>query len=599
MSSFRPVSTDDTESMSGNSVPNSPNPNTLHNTMSESSDNRSDRDMDSQPNSQVEFFPKTRTPTRTPSGVRTSRSGRSSATPLVARLFAEYAKSNQERQHGSDAGYSDSDTEKVVDVPFGKELTLKEGKALEFTKSRELAKEELPNLYADVVHPRWKRELMRNYLQTFLITLVTATIAYMIIITISKLPWQSDEFRQSTYSSSLSEPYFKSPLYAVLAALTFITSLVGFVAVQFWSMFGWERWKTSGIGWVSLVMSLFVVGGMMGLWQSRLTYWWWYGDAFILAITYTTMCFAFGVLGYVQANDSTKLRLRERFKEGVLFTIAELIVAVASLIYGLWMMPVYSHLSLPAKMAWRALVHPAYFEFLVMVPTRMLIEHRAKRQSGSLNALQALTMVHAQSHILTMSTAMLSELGGFKETLLGVFLMHGERYILRSTVIIRDHAVRRLFRFKSNDNLEKYLLAMEMWIEIIMDNSATLFAPYMALAFLPLKDTFTFHYEGVVHEVTTQTVIQKIFIQLTLGISYDLVFLLTNTTRLQRLPFLRTWRDIMVHRRRFTTFLVYSMNTMGLLLLLWMFIRVPRAVMCESADPCSCFVNHPECRGSS
>lgn len=50
--------------------------------------------------------------------------------------------------------------------------------------------------------------------------------------------------------------------------------------------------------------------------------------------------------------------------------------------------------------------------------------------------------------------------------------------------------------YTSDENVEKYLLAIVMQIEMIMDVSATLFAPYMAYAFLPLKEMFMFHFPG-------------------------------------------------------------------------------------------------------
>ncbi|KAJ3016474.1 hypothetical protein HKX48_004014 [Thoreauomyces humboldtii] len=439
----------------------------------------------------------------------------------------------------------------------------------------------------------WRWKLLLNYGQFVLVALVIAAFAFPIIVGVSHLPWSDDTFYKAQTGYGTTKPYLNSPMYAILSAVTFITSLVLFVVIQFWSMYGWKRWKESRIGVVGIVVSIGVVLVMLGLWRSEMAYYWWYGDAFLLLITYVTMTLSFGYLGAGPFDEAfTKAQVRRlRLTEALVFTVSEGIVAVSAVVYGIWLMPVYASLSTTGKLFWRALFHPLYFELLCMTPCHLLIAYRTKRRW--IDVLQTLTIAHGQAHMSTMATAMLTELGSWQEVLLGAFVHNLARYASRQTVLLRDRFVCHLFKVPFDVNQQKYLRSMELQIEVVMDTSANLFAPYMVYAFLGLQNTFMLGYAA--DNMTTDTLIEAIVFSVGVGTLFDLVYMFTNTNHLQHLPLLKVWGETKPYRFRFNIFLIFSMITMGLLVLLWLTVRVPRAVMCSSDDPCTCYALSPEC----
>ncbi|KAJ3187965.1 hypothetical protein HDU85_006358 [Gaertneriomyces sp. JEL0708] len=437
----------------------------------------------------------------------------------------------------------------------------------------------------------WKFRLGNDYLRLFVLAIITAALSYPLIVGIESLPWRNQKFVDAIISATEAEPYFHSPVYAIFSGVTFIFTLVGFVALQFCVMFGWKLFLRSGMLLVALAISVFIVLSLYGLYRSNMTYYWWYADALVLAVSFVSLCIAFGLLGHSPSAPQSKWLSSQRLKDTLVFTLAEVFVAVFSILYGLWLVPFYNKLTPLWMLFWRVVIFPVYFEIFVLLPSRFLVEYRSKT-SGYIAVTHSLTVLHALSHVMTMSAAMISEIHSWQETLYTVALMSLGRFVVRSTVLRRDRVFRRLLGMSEDINASKYLIASEVQLEQYMEMSAAIFTPILMYKLQPLSDVFVFSHRG---QITIQQVVITVAAQTVIGGAFDLLFLYLNATSRMRLPFLKTREEVRLIRVRFVIFLMYALLTMGILVMLWVMIRLPRALVCDNADPCSCHYKHAGC----
>ncbi|KAI9017340.1 hypothetical protein BC832DRAFT_20358 [Gaertneriomyces semiglobifer] len=485
-------------------------------------------------------------------------------------------------------------TGKIDDIELQKGAPNPNGKA-SLKQCKDVSAEFAFGSVADFVEApkEWKVRLGKDYLRLFVMATITAVLSFPLIVGIEALPWRRQKFVDAIISATEAEPYFHSPVYAIFSGVTFIFALVGFVALQFCAMFGWKRFLRSGMLLVTLAVSVFIVLSLYGLYRSNMTYYWWYADALVLAVSFVSLCIAFGLLGHSPPPSATQSKWlsSQRLKDTLVFTLAEVFVAVFSILYGLWLIPFYNKLTPLWMLFWRVVIFPVYFEIFVLLPSRFLVEYRSKT-SGYIAVTHALTVLHALSHVMTMSAAMISEIHSWQETLYTVALMSLGRFVVRSTVLHRDRVFRRLLGMSEDINASKYLIASEVQLEQFMEMSAAMFTPILMYKLQPLSDVFVFSHRG---NITIQQVVITVAAQTIIGGAFDLLFLYLNATSRMRLPFLKTREEVRLIRARFVIFLMYALLSMGILVMLWVMIRLPRAIVCDNADPCSCHYKHAGC----
>ncbi|GAM20701.1 hypothetical protein SAMD00019534_038760, partial [Acytostelium subglobosum LB1] len=422
-------------------------------------------------------------------------------------------------------------------------------------------------------------ELIKDYGKMSLVVLVTMILGIVIIFSFSNETWIRRN--QGTIN------YFDKTDVTILTSVFFVTGLAAFTGIQFLSVYGLKRMIETKFYLFLLADILLFIAVPWGMWAGDQDYWYWMGDVLLLLVGFVSLSFVMGYLG--KPYQTTK----ERLKNGLAFLGIEVLVAVSALLYGMFIYLVYSNFSNIAKVAWRLIVHSIYFEVGMMIPVRLLVTKQMEKKGVSI--MHSLAVVHAQAHISTLGRMMISTINDTTLTVISVLLLNIGKMVFRSTVQVRDkYASKVLEKVAGTEHIEskKFVRAVGLFTEMIMENASIptsaftlwVFRNYQGLFYMPFPDKSF----GIVD------IVINVAIQLGIAIPFDIVTLLINE-RYFGMPLERAWKKMREKWLPFFGFLVYGIITMGMLGVIWMACRLPRFVMCQSKDVCSCmFVSNCE-----
>ncbi|KAJ3033402.1 hypothetical protein HDV00_006368 [Rhizophlyctis rosea] len=398
--------------------------------------------------------------------------------------------------------------------------------------------------------------ILKNYAQSFLISIIIGLPCNALVYGLSLLGWRwGDDLvkwkaDQTVPGGALQKDTMMSPTaFTVICTIMFTGALPIFNAVQFMAIHSWKAFRKTGLIWAAPLSCVFAAGSLWGLWYSGWPFWFYYIDVVIILLSYISCTFLSGYYG----RRGTVPRL-ERLFDAIEFGIIECFVSVAAVFYGLWIMPIFSWIPDGYKMYWRFTVHPVYWELFVKFATRRLLIAKA---SSDLNAIDTLSLAHAQAHITVMQVSIVAGLESFESLFVAVFVFGALRFVIRSLASYEYHfrrfIVDKLWPFRVGGRLgvdpateleiEKYMMAIDIQTEVVQENAAVLFASTLAYLFYRYGDLFSMTMPedesfGVSHAVAT------VFIQLGVNAFFDLLGLWFNSRWASKLPFQRTWREM-------------------------------------------------------
>ncbi|EFA84866.1 hypothetical protein PPL_01859 [Heterostelium album PN500] len=373
--------------------------------------------------------------------------------------------------------------------------------------------------------------------------------------------------------------YFHQESIAILVCGFFVSGLTIFTCIQFIAIYGLKRAiDTKFYLWALAALALFTVVPW-GMYVGKVSYWYWLGDVILLILGYCGLCFVMGFLG--KKYQTTQ----ERRRNALAFLGTETLVSATALLYGMFFIQVYTNFSDYAKIVWRLVIHPIYFEIFMMIPVRLLVTKQMEKKGVSI--MHSLAVVHAQAHISTLGRMMISTINEIEFTIISVFLLNIGKLVFRSSVQIRDkYASRVLEKVMGTEHKEskKFVRAVGLFTEMIMENASIpasafmmwLFYDRRALFFLPYPSGGSFTFDAAVINVVIQIVI---------AIPFDIITLIINE-RYFGLPLERAWKKMREKWLPFFGFLIYGVITMGMIGVLWMACRLPRFITCKSENVC-------------
>eukprot|EP01133_Synstelium_polycarpum_P007467 gene7467-8736_t len=354
-----------------------------------------------------------------------------------------------------------------------------------------------------------------------------------------------------------------------------------FTAIQFWAVYGSKRFmEVKFYLWTLAAIALYIVVPY-GMYYGDHSYWFWLGDVILLVFGYCGLSFVMGYIGKPYQTTS------ERRRNGLAFLGTEVLVSATALVYGMFLINVYSGFSNYLKVAWRLVVHPIYFEIFMMIPVRLLVTKQSEKKG--VNIMHNLAVVHSQAHISTLGRMMISTIGDTKFTIISVILLNMGKLIFRSSVQIRDkYASKVVSKFIGHEHKEskKFVRAVGLYTELIMENASIPSSAFAMWIFYDSRALFFLPYPpGGSFTLADATI--NVVIQLVVAFPFDILTIWLNERHFN-LPMERAWLRMREKWFKFFGFLIYGVATMGMVGVLYMAAKVPRFVTCGSQDVCSC-----------
>ncbi|EFA84867.1 putative transmembrane protein [Heterostelium album PN500] len=423
-------------------------------------------------------------------------------------------------------------------------------------------------------------ELTLEYGKIMFIVLITTVLGIAVIYGFSQENWIKKD--------NGTVEYFEKKSVTMLTSLFFILGLALFTGVQFMSVFGFKRmFETKFHVYVIGAIGLFLMVPW-GMFAGDESYWFWLGDVLLLVVGYCGLCFVMGFLG--KKYQTT----RERLNNGLAFLGTETLVSATALLYGMFFIQIYANFSNYAKIAWRLIVHPIYFEIFMMIPVRLLVTKQMEKKGVSI--MHSLAVVHAQAHISTLGRMMISTINEIEFTIISVFLLNIGKLVFRSSVQIRDKYASKVFEKvmgAEHKESKKFVRAVGLYTEMIMENASIPTSAFTMWVFYNFRGLFFFPFPDGGSFTLGEAVINAV-IQLALAVPFDILTLIINE-RYFGLPLERAWKKMREKWLPFFGFLIYGVITMGMIGVIWMACRLPRFITCKSEDVCSCmFVSNCE-----
>ncbi|KAF2077512.1 hypothetical protein CYY_001211 [Polysphondylium violaceum] len=416
-------------------------------------------------------------------------------------------------------------------------------------------------------------EICKDYSLSLFVALIGTIICIILSYAYSSPEWLK--------RSNGTTDYFHHTDYAMLVSTFFVGGLAIFTLIQFISVYGIKRMvETKFYLWVIGVIGLFMLVPW-SFFAGDVTYWYWLGDVILLIIGYTGLCF---VMGYVGKSYQTH---KERLSNGFAFLGTEILVSATALMYGMFMIQLYIGFSNIAKIAWRLVIHPIYFEVLMMIPVRLLVTKQMEKKGA--NIMHSLAVVHAQAHISTLGRMMISTINEIEFTVVSVILLNIGKLVFRSSVQLRDKAANRVLKKvmgKENQESKRFVRAVGLYTEMIMENASIPASAFTMWTFYNIRGLFFFPYPDS-GEFTLADATINVAIQLGIAFVFDILTLLINE-RYFHLPLDRAWKRMKEKWLPFFGFLLYGLISMGSIGIIYMACRVPRFLTCDTQDVCSC-----------
>ncbi|KYR02398.1 putative transmembrane protein [Tieghemostelium lacteum] len=501
----------------------------------------------------------------------------SNVSQAIQRTTSKFIQMDEMDDYGSDDDSDDevvsksSDEEKVgIEM---RELSLDK---ITIDKERQHNKE-MDKRRNSLPYNKHLLEILVDYSQSLFIALLGAIFCMILAYAFSTPDW--------ILKNNGTVDYFNTKTVTFLISFFFIMGLALFTFIQFISVYGIKRMLvTKFYLWVFGVIGLFLVVPFT-MWSGGEPFWFWLGDIILLLIGYTGLCF---VMGWVGKSYQT---LRERRNNGLAFLGTEVLVSATALVYGMFLIQLYSQFSNTAKIAWRLIVHPIYFEILMMIPVRMLVTRQMEKKG--VNIMHTLAVVHAQAHISTLGRMMISTINEYTLTIVSVLLLNIGKLAFRSSVHFRDRAagivINKVTGAKQKET-KKFVRAVGLYTEMIMENASIPASAFTMWAYYNVRGLFFFPYpsqDGVDVPFTLGEATINVAIQLGFAFVFDFLTLYINE-RYIKLPLDRAWRKMKGKWLPFFGFLLYGVGTMGMVGVIWMACKLPRFLSCSNLDICTC-----------
>ncbi|RKO84200.1 hypothetical protein BDK51DRAFT_49357 [Blyttiomyces helicus] len=209
---------------------------------------------------------------------------------------------------------------------------------------------------------RWS--VVKNYLQSYVISILIAGIANLAVIGISKLVWRPYLQPDSAHEM------LSTVSYTAISVTTYVFALQAFTNVEFLVTYGAKRWLRSKMlrQWVLSTIGLATV--MAALIASDWPYWFYYGDCVILVVY-----FAIGAwfAGYYGCHGEDIRTNAQNISDANYFCAQDCFVAATALVYADLLLPIYGWLSDQNKIIWRLSLHPFYWEMIVKFVARRIL----------------------------------------------------------------------------------------------------------------------------------------------------------------------------------------------------------------------------------
>eukprot|EP00741_Cyanophora_paradoxa_P014931 tig00020830_g14405.t1 len=359
--------------------------------------------------------------------------------------------------------------------------------------------------------------------------------------------------------------------------------LVGFSAVEFRCVYGsWDAVFASGF-WAWLLGVLIIGLVLMGASAlAAFPYWYYWLDAAYICVVYSSLALG----GTFLAERRRGAAGREALAKGARFMLAEVAVAIFTLLYSFVIMPVYARVSDGLKIAWRVTLHPIYTDLLIVAPLRSYVYSFMVRGEPS----EAAPLVHALSHGVTMGRIMLFSVDRTGWYILLVMLAQLVKVLLRSSLRFQDRAVlyltgrtkgiRDSWAYQRTEVTNRDMLrAIHLLSETLIDHAMILVSAGVVLLFSRHHGQFMIPLPASMEG--PETLVYYVAIQLLVAWVFDFGCLLFNAAY-AKLPVFEVWREIKGQRARFLAFVIYGTSSMGLLGILYMTYMVPRSVYCST-----------------
>ncbi|GAX77988.1 hypothetical protein CEUSTIGMA_g5430.t1 [Chlamydomonas eustigma] len=322
------------------------------------------------------------------------------------------------------------------------------------------------------------------------------------------------------------------------------------------------------------------------------SFWFYYVDLFMIVAAYVPcMC----VVGwYIEQNEETSTR--DRFIDMLYVALLEALVAVATLIYCFFIMPLFFTLTNAwLQLMWLCVVHPLYFEVTTGFLVRKVLYRN--RALGRTDVVYFLTIVHSMVHSVALSTSLQASIEPVRILAVTLLIYNISKLTWRSTVIPRDLFVERLlhgwsYNFGEQERFDlARMVSVGILTEIILENASVIVSPFLLYRMYnePLFMSVvpnTFFNNGGGYPV--QTLLSLIAILFAFTFLFDLIFLFLNYYTSENLPIINTWRRIKKAGFWYMGFMIYAYVCMGILFLFLTMLILPRAVYCDSNEYCDC-----------
>lgn len=271
---------------------------------------------------------------------------------------------------------------------------------------------------------------LKNYLLALLISIIGTLPCIALGFVVANANWFTKE------GSALSVNSWNVTIFYVFAT-TF--AIVGFCAMEYWCTWGHVKFIQHKYFVVGIIGVIFSVGPYFLFYYSNFSYWYYYIDTFTIVVIYSVTSFATGYFG-----SDNEIERHYKVRNGLMFFFSGMFVTAVTMIYGMFILMYYGTMSNIVKVIWRLSLHPIYFEFLVMIPSRMLVKQNIQAR-GSI--LSTLLIVHSHSHIFSLGRLMIANIDDLTLTIGSTVALNIGKLILRISLGWRDEKMEKMINW--------------------------------------------------------------------------------------------------------------------------------------------------------
>ncbi|EGG15020.1 hypothetical protein DFA_09842 [Cavenderia fasciculata] len=448
--------------------------------------------------------------------------------------------------------------------------------------------------------------------------IVTISVSILIFI-MSSLKWSGDAKDSSGYLNRLNYSIF------FICSMMFFGTI--YISLGFCASYSFSVLKKSGVLYYVSTLSVFIIIFYAVLTYKEVDFWYYYIDAlgvvalFVIGQVLFSYQVSATLLKEGQETTQTKNQLpptpdmvgvqqssrpsppisiskskpkeKSEKRKAVMiafnYTAPDVVVTIFSVFYMFFLLPIYFSIDNPIiRLGWRLLVHPLYWALIIAIARQFL----TKDISTNDILLNSNIVLHTFFHSHTLGKIFvftLNDEGWSGLTEIAMIVSAVEDIIIRCVSLKRDEFIIGLFYGREAARQSVYLQqnlqlrAAILNIQVALEFSGLITAPLFIYLFQQHRLVFHFFDGGDI--VVTTLIYQTI-----LSLGLDLISELLSTyveCRFFHLPISFTW-EWMKGNKWFLAWLTYGALTMGLLGMIWLCCRTPRAILCTKNDICSC-----------